>query len=214
MTVLLDCNRKTWESAPAEIGPGVSIGQLITPLTGFSDYGSTYAIDNGAFAGLNVKRFRAILRRQKPRRDRCLWVAVPDVVCSARRTLEVFRHWYPQLHGWPLALVSQNGIGDLEIPWHLLAGVFIGGDDKHKDGPEGHAVAAAAIAMDKWLHFGRVNGEERVASIVEKFGHHKRFSIDGTGISKYTHMRQKLGRAIRGEKETGGLFTAGKVGAA
>lgn len=204
MIVLLDTSPKQWEAGAADdIGGGVAVGQLLTPLTRYADRGGAYAIDNGAYAGLNVNGFRSLLERQKDARERCLFVAVPDVVCSARRTLEVFSHWYPRLERWPLALVTQNGIGDLTIPWHLLSAVFIGGDDAHKDGPEADAVMRAAVAMEKHIHVGRVNGPERVRSLIDRFGDYERLSIDGSGISQFTHMRQKLGRAIRGEEEPG-----------
>ena len=37
------------------------LGQLITPLTGYSDAGLPYGIDNGAFTRFNKKEFTRIL---------------------------------------------------------------------------------------------------------------------------------------------------------
>jgi hypothetical protein len=186
--ILLDTNAKQWEQAPAELGPDVEIGQLLTPLTRYSDRGTRYAIDNGAFAGFDAKAFGSLLARQKDSRDRCIFVAAPDVVGSARRTLEVFTHWYPKLCGWPLALVAQDGQGGLPIPWSLLTAIFIGGSTTWKLGRHAERIIKAAKAMGKWVHVGRVNGPERF----DKFAALGVDSIDGSGISQYSHMRKKL----------------------
>lgn len=188
MIVLLDTNAKQWEQAPAELGNGVEVGQLLTPLTRFTDRGVRYAIDNGAFAGFDAAAFLSLLKRQRPHRDRCLFVAVPDVVGSARRTLEVFRGWYPKLHGWPVALVAQDGQEDLEIPWRLIDAVFIGGSTEFKLSRHAEAIVKAAKAMGKHVHIGRVNTPGRF----DKFLAMGADSIDGSGISQYSHMRKEL----------------------
>jgi hypothetical protein len=197
MMPLLDTNFDQWQAAPAEFaGAFPEIGQLITPLTGFRDYGAKYGIDNGAYAGFNAKRFMAIIRRQLPRRDRCLFVAVPDAPFSAQRTLEVFNHWRPELAGWPLAFVAQNGVDGSQIPWSQIKCLFIGGDDEMKDGREGASCARAAMAMGKWVHWGRLNGVERMIRVMNVMRDYPDWSFDGSGLSKHTHMRVKLGRAV------------------
>lgn len=55
-------------------------GQLLTPLTRYSNAGGVFAIDNGAFSGFDSKSFAALLQRELPNRDRCLFVTCPDVV--------------------------------------------------------------------------------------------------------------------------------------
>ncbi len=207
MLMLLDTNSTQWQQAPGEFGAGVEIGQLITPLTGFSDYGASYAIDNGSFKRFDEKRFRAILRRQFPRRDRCLFVALPDVVCNARRTLELFDHWSPKLDGWPRALVMQNGQEDLPIPWARVSAAFIGGDDRFKDSNAAMDIAKTAHAMGKHIHFGRVNGVARARKLVE-FSNETgiEISIDGSGVSQYSHMRVAIGRIVRGESDQAEMF--------
>jgi hypothetical protein len=190
--VLLDTNKTQWEQAPAELGSDVEVGQLLTPLTRYADRGTRYAIDNGAFAGFEPKSFISLLERQKPARNRCIFVAAPDVVGSARRTLEVFTHWYPRLCGWPLALVAQDGQGSLPIPWHLIAAIFIGGSTTWKLGRHAERIIKAAKAMGKWVHVGRVNGPERF----DKFAAMGVDSIDGSGISQYSHMRRNLAAGV------------------
>lgn len=205
MLVLLDANQAQWEQAPAELGDGFEIGQLITPATGYSDRGVRYAIDNGAFSGFDRARFLALLERQKESRDRCIFVAVPDVVGSARRTLEVFEHWRDQLSNWPLCLVAQDGIEDLSIPWESIKAVFIGGSTSFKLSDEAVQVIRAAQAIGKWVHVGRVNTPDRVA----KFADLGVDSIDGTGISRFSWMR----RALNGDRNADQLtFDTGAEG--
>lgn len=189
MLYLLDTSESYIQAAAElEVEPEC-VGQLITPLTRFSNRRrQRFAIDNGAFVGFHRAAFLSLLKREEPNRDRCLFVVVPDVVCSARRTLEVFQFWYPFLHGWPLALACQNGQEDLPIPWELIAAVFIGGDDAWKVSPHARAIVKAAKAIGKWAHVGRVNTPVRL-EVVESWGVD---SIDGTGISRFTHMRRRL----------------------
>lgn len=194
MIFLLDTNQD-YDDAAAELGVDPSdVGQLLTPLTRYSNRGrQRFAIDNGAFAGFESKPFRSLLKREHDNRDRCLFVACPDVVGSARRTMEVYRHWAPQMRadGWPVALVAQDGLEDLDIPWHEVKAVFIGGSTRWKLSEEAVAVIRAAQAMDKWVHVGRVNTPDRF----ERFLELGVDSIDGSGISQYSHMRRNIAAA-------------------
>lgn len=188
MLVLLDTSA---DLVQAESELGLPVGQLLTPLTRFADKGVQYGIDNGAFARFDAAGFRSLLDRQRSARKRCLFVAAPDVVGSARRTLEVFERWWPMLNGWPVALVLQDGQEDLPIPWDLLAAVFVGGSTAWKIGYHAAAAVRAAQALGKWVHVGRVNTPERF----DYFAGLGVDSIDGTGLSRYTHMRKNL-RAV------------------
>lgn len=187
MLVLLDTSHD-FDQCSSELGDGVEVGQLLTPLTRYRDRGTVYGIDNGAFSRFDAKAFLSLLERQKGSRDRCKFVTAPDVVGSARRTLEVFSFWYPRLSGWPVALVAQDGQEHLPIPWKLIEAVFIGGSTQWKLGPDAAAEVKAAKAIGKWVHVGRVNGPERF----DYFADMGVDSIDGTGISRYSHMRRSL----------------------
>jgi hypothetical protein len=186
--VLLDTNESQWNAAPGELGGSVEVGQLLTPLTRFKDRGARYGIDNGAFSDFKADGFLSLLDRQKESRDRCIFVAAPDVVGSARRTLECFDHWFPKLNGWPVALVMQDGQEDLSIPWKHIRAAFIGGSTAWKCGPAAAAIVKAAKVMGKWAHIGRVNTPDRFAYF-ESMGAD---SIDGSGISRFSHMRRIL----------------------
>ncbi|MDE2097994.1 MAG: hypothetical protein KGL39_12145 [Patescibacteria group bacterium] len=167
---------------------GMSVGQLLTPLTRFRNRGGKFAIDNGAFAGFQRQQFLSLLEREYPNRNRCLFVVVPDVVGSARRTLEVFERWLPMLAGWPLALAAQDGQEDLPIPWDSLSALFIGGTTKFKMSQEAEAIIRAAQELGKWVHVGRVNTPARM----DRFLDLGVDSCDGTGLSRFSWMRKEV----------------------
>ena len=180
---------------------GCEVGQLLTPLTRFSlrNPQAPWAIDNGAFAGFDETAFLALLAREEHHRDRCLFVTVPDVVASSRRTLEVFEHWYPRLSRWKLALACQDGQEHLPIPWGRIHAVFIGGSTNWKGSAHAAQIIQAAQLLGKHVHVGRVNTEGRWKHF-ENLGVD---TIDGTGISRYSHMRDDIANRHR----QGDIFT-------
>jgi hypothetical protein len=172
----------------AEIG--LPVEQLLTPLTRYRNRHPEqhFAIDNGAFSRFNKQAFEALLKREDERRHLCRFVAVPDVVGSARRTLEVFDHWVNLIAQWPLALVAQDGQDDLPIPWEFIVAVFIGGTTNFKESDAAIQIIKAAKAMSKWVHVGRVNDPNRFAAF-KALGAD---SVDGSGIARYSWMRERL----------------------
>jgi len=187
MIALLD-NGQDLDRCAAELG--CEVGQLLTPLTKYRlrDPSRPWAIDNGAFARLELASFEALLGRHEHHHEHCLFVTVPDVVGSARRTLELFEFWKPRLKGWKLALACQDGQENLPIPWSEIDAVFIGGTSTFKDRDYAAHIVQAAKAMGKWVHVGRVNHAARF----EHFMQLGADSIDGTGIARYTHMREAI----------------------
>lgn len=188
---------------------GYPAEQLFTPLTRYTNRhpDRSFAIDNGAFSRFDRQAFEALLKREKDRRDQCHFVAVPDVVGSAKRTLEVFDHWFPRLGGWPLALVCQDGQENESIPWDVINAVFIGGSTKWKTSLHAIACIKAAQALGKWVHVGRVNTPRRFEWCLNLGVN----SIDGSGISRYSKMRLKIrDRNISGQTSLfdGDLATA------
>lgn len=157
-----------------------------------------FGMDNGSFGRFDAPLFLRLVERERARRDLCRFLPLPDVVVmtgdgpvgDARRTLEVFDVWRrkPEMAGWPLALVCQNGQEHLPMPWRHCSAVFIGGDTKWKEGPGAAAIIKAARALGKWVHVGRVNTPGRFEHF-EKLGAD---SIDGTGLARYSHMRAAI----------------------
>ena len=190
MFALLDTSEDL-KVCEAEIG--CKVEQLLTPLTRFkAQYPDEMcAIENGGFKRFEEKAYLALLDREAKRQDKVRWITVPDVVGSARRTLECFDYWYPRLCDWPLAFVCQDGQEDLPIPWNEIVGVFIGGTTSWKLSHHAAAIVKAAKIMNKTVHAGRVNTPGRF-EYFEKLGTD---SIDGTGLSQFTWMREAIYKA-------------------
>lgn len=114
-----------------KINSNVICGQLLTPLTRYQNWAvkrnQKFAIDNGAFSKFNASGFKSLLERERANQSQCLFVAIPDIVGNARRTLEVWKMRNSFAAGWPMALVAQNGIEDLDIPWQEMKCLFLGG---------------------------------------------------------------------------------------
>lgn len=201
MIALLD-NGQCLASCEEEMG--VPVGQLLTPLTRYRlrDPERPWAIDNGGFKRLDIPAFDALLKREAHHRDKCLFVAAPDIVGSAQRTLELFERWLPRLTGWPVALVCQDGQEGLPIPWDDIAAVFIGGSTIWKCSAHVEQIIRTAKLLGKHVHAGRVNDPQR-------WLHFERLEVDscdGTGMSRYTHMRRAI--AARNDQQQLGMEDA------
>ena len=200
MIVLFDTSHDL-NVCSSEIGEAAE--QLFTPLTRYRNRheDQMFAIDNGAFSRFDRGAYLALLERERERRDNCRFVTVPDVVGSARRTIEAFDYWFPLLGGWRLAFACQDGQEDQPIPWEYIDAVFIGGSTKWKQSEASIGCIKAAQLMDKWVHVGRVNTPDRFEWCVQLGVD----SVDGSGISRYSEMRLKIrDRGINGQAQ---LFT-------
>ena len=171
---------------------GDVIWQLRTPLTGYKLAGVPYGLDNGAFTRFDERKWRKLV--DEAREVKPLFVCLPDIVGSARRTLELFEAFKPATLGVPRALVLQDGIGDFAIPWTHLDAVFIGGSDKFKTSEEAFSAARTAKILGKWVHVGRVNTAKRVEQWIGVAD-----SCDGSGMSRFDHMLEDVVRSISGE---------------
>lgn len=187
MLVLLDTSQ---DLTVATVELGYEVEQLLTPLTRYhlQRPQSRFAIDNGAFSGFDEKAFSALLKREYERRHNCIFVCAPDIVGSAVRTLELFDLYKDRLMDWPVALVIQDGQQDHRIPWHEIKAVFIGGSTEFKLSNHVHQIVKTAKLFGKWVHAGRVNTPKRF----EYFEAMGVDSIDGTGLSRYSWMREAI----------------------
>lgn len=196
MIVLLDTGQDL-DTCQSELD--CAVGQLLTPLTRYRlrDPEKPWAIDNGAFARFDPKAFHALLKREEHHRENCLFVTVPDVVASAQRTLELFSLWRPRLEGWKVAFACQDGQESLPIPWADIDAIFIGGSTNWKMSK--HAADIVKVAKNhfgKWVHIGRVNDPARYEGFAELGAD----SCDGTGLARYTHMREAIGQRNNQER--------------
>jgi len=169
---------------------GCPVEQLFTPLTRRNPQrlDQRFGMDNGAFSRFDPDGFLKMLKKHAERREYCRFVAAPDVVGSAIRTLECFEHWKPRLTGWPVALVVQDGQELLRIPWDSIDAIFVGGSTSWKMSVHAAAIVKAAKAIGKWCHIGRINTPGRF----EYFEQLGADSCDGTGLARYSHMRAAI----------------------
>lgn len=169
------------------------LGVLLTPKNRNSvkavlATGLPWAIDNGAYSGFNAHAFVRLCLKAEGR-PRLLWVACPDVVGDAARTLVDFCRWQPALRllNLPVALVGQDGLEDLHVPWDLFTCLFLGGSTEWKLSHAAWDLAREAKRRGKLVHMGRVNSLRRMR-IAQVFGCD---SIDGSSASmfgdKYIH---------------------------
>lgn len=214
--------------------PDAPVGHLITPHTGnridaIAATGRPWAADNGCYGGFDPPAFWAMvegirdverlrLMAGEPRRSRCLWVTVPDVVGDARATLE---HWR-QLAGAVgvaldqgvrprLAFVAQDGAeAPGMVPWARIACLFIGGSAAWKESGAAAGLMAQARARGVRVHVGRVNTERRLR-LFEDLGRDADGypltidSIDGTQFSMYPdtyvpRWAERLRPSLRGRE--------------
>lgn len=144
------------------------VGHLLTPANWNSvdrivKSGLPWACDNGAYAGFKPQSFWRMCERVAGK-PWLLWVACPDVVGNAADTLRWFRDWQPAMRalGLPVALVAQDGLEYLPIPWDDFSCLFIGGSTEWKLSDAAHDLAKAAKDRGKWRHMGRVNSLRRM----------------------------------------------------
>lgn len=177
------------------------IGRLLTPrhyahALDTSRLGIEWACDNDAFSGFHEPRYLNMLAAIAGTRG-CRFVTAPDIVEDAEATLDLFSIWHRTIreHGLPVALVGQDGVEDLPIPWGDLGAIFIGGSTEWKLSQAAADLAAEARARGKWVHMGRVNSIRRL-SYARQVGCH---SADGSRYSRFSdnyvdHALDALGR--------------------
>lgn len=138
-------------------------------------------------------------------RSRCLFAVAPDVVGDAAATLARSMPWLPKIRalGYPAALVAQNGLEDLGVPWEAFDALFIGGDTAWKLGPHARHLVAEARLRGKWVHMGRVNSERRLR-YADAIGCD---SVDGTYLAFGPDLNLPNVLAwVRGVNDSGSLF--------
>lgn len=142
------------------------IGFIDTPLQ-YSPRpaGVTWCADNGCYGKgwRGAEHWFAWLERNAYAAADCLFATAPDVVGDAAATLERSRPWLAPIRqlGYPVALVAQDGLEDLDVPWDDFDVLFIGGSTEWKLGPAARGLIREAKTRGKWVHCGRVNSGKR-----------------------------------------------------
>ena len=163
-------------------------GQLLTPLTGYKLAEPKFGIDNGAFSGMTeqkIAKFTRLLSRYYDKRQNCFFVAIPDKVADHKKSLAMWEQYNHLADGYTKAFVAQDGFDGMPSDAGAL---FIGGSNDFKDSLECEDIVKRHIDAGMHVHIGRVNGFERFI----KFHNIGAHTCDGSGISMYDHMLDKL----------------------
>jgi len=142
------------------------LGFIDTPAQGNRrPAGVTWCADNGCFGKgyPGDEKWLGWLAKNAHAAADCLFATAPDVVGDAAATLERSAPFLPQIRGlgYPAALVAQNGLEHLDVPWDEFDVLFIGGSTEWKLGPAARGLIQEAKDRGKRVHMGRVNSERR-----------------------------------------------------
>jgi hypothetical protein len=145
------------------------LGMMATPGQGNRVEAAyrVWAADNGCFTAgerFELGRFLSWLDRRRPHVSRCRFAVAPDVPGDAGATLSRSLPVLPMLRerGFPAALVAQDGLERLAVPWLEFDVLFVGGSTAWKLGPAAARLVAAARARRMPVHVGRVNSRRRL----------------------------------------------------
>jgi hypothetical protein len=142
------------------------IGIMTTPMAGNLPFPDSriWAADTGCF--LQPERYDDELYLawlDHRNRTSCLFATAPDVVRDAAATLELSAPMLPSIRalGYPAALVAQDGLEGLDVPWDAFDCLFIGGTTAWKLSDHAIRLMAEAKRRGKLVHVGRVNSKRR-----------------------------------------------------
>ena len=200
MKFLVDTSaRRLREMLESPQGKALIAGQLLTPLTGYRNWEGVCAGDNGAYSGLDRRKFLRFCKRQESFIDLFRFLAMPDCVGNARRTNELYRYFIelPELQPWrhKWAYVAQDGLEDMDINWSSINALFIGGTNEFKDSASAYDICKTAKAMNVYTHVGRVNQWKRYKQFMDLGCD----SCDGSGVSKYDDKLIKIYYELTGK---------------
>ena len=127
--------------------------------------GQPWAADNGRYASpqdYSDDKYLAWLAKMPA--ESCLFATAPDVVGDAAATLAMSAPMLAPIRaaGYPVALVAQDGLESLDVPWADFDVLFIGGSTVWKLGDAAAELAREAKQCGKWVHMGRVNSRSRM----------------------------------------------------
>lgn len=187
------------------------LGFIDTPAQGNKrPEGVVWCMDNGAFSdNWDEAKWWRYLVKHAPYASTCLFATAPDVVGDAQGTLDRSLPWLPKIRalGYPVALVAQDGLEDMDIPWDEFDCLFIGGDPNKipewKLGAGARWLVQEAKRRGKHAHMGRVNSHKRFR-YAEAIGCD---SVDGTYLTRGPDENlPKLLRWVRSVEDVPALF--------
>lgn len=185
------------------------LGFIKTPAQGNALIpGVVWCADNGCFGKgyPGDARWLDWLEGLRELSDTCLFATAPDVVGRARESLARSLPLLSEIRerGFRAALVAQDGMEEIPLPWDEFDALFIGGKKQEREWKLSQAatnLALEARARGKYIHLGRVNSRKRLrfARSIDVDGYD---SVDGTFL-KYG-PRVNLPKLLRWLDEVNG----------
>lgn len=163
--------------------PG-NVGVMMTPMMGNAvPDDRVWAADTGCFNAPHLHdddRYLKWLRSNLTNAAVCLFATAPDVVGDAEATLTRSKPMFDRIRdvGYPAALVAQDGLEELPIPWDSFDALFVGGRNDWKFSDRAFGLMAEARLRGKWVHAGRVNSYTRLVRMRQVGAN----SADGTFV--------------------------------
>lgn len=144
-----------------------ALGLIATPAGGSPPRpGIAWVADNACYADRypGDQKCLAWLARHRHLATACAFATAPDIVADAAATLARSQPMLSRLRaaGYRAALVAQDGIEHLPIPWESFDVLFIGGGTAWKLSPAVADLAAEARKRGKSIHLGRTNSFKRL----------------------------------------------------
>jgi hypothetical protein len=160
------------------------LGMMASPACGHRVHpGWDWCADNSVFGGHypGDEPYLRWLRHRGDHIGRCAFATAPDVVADAAATLRRSLPMLPRIRGlgYPVALVAQDGLEHLRVPWASIDALFVGGSTAWKLGPAAARIVAEARDRGLYAHLGRVNSLRRLR-YAHTIGCH---SVDGTYLT-------------------------------
>lgn len=148
------------------------IGFIKTPVQGNRLIeGVIWCADNGCFGNgyPGDEGWLKWLEALRDSADTCLFATAPDVVGDAEASLARSTPLLAKIRelGFKAALVAQDGMENMDIPWDEFDALFLGGAKTENSADEWKLSEAAlnlateARRRGKWVHAGRVNSAKR-----------------------------------------------------
>lgn len=141
---------------------------MLTPMMGNAlPEGVPWAADTGCFNQPDKHdddRYIGWLKDRAYAAGRCLFATAPDVVGDAEATLIRSLPMLSRVRdaGYVAALVGQDGLESLDVPWDAFGALFVGGTTQWKLSEATYGLVCEAKERGKWCHMGRVNSLRRL----------------------------------------------------
>jgi hypothetical protein len=161
------------------------LGMITTPAAGNKVLPDvSWCADNSCFTPGRYPGDDAYLRwlaHRAPYTARCAFATAPDLVGDAAGTLRRSAPILPEIRalGYRAALVAQDGLEHLAVPWDSFDVLFLGGSTTWKLSAAAADLAGHARRRGLAVHMGRVNSLTRLRHAAA-IGCH---SADGTYLA-------------------------------